>query len=215
MDKAVNHEHNNPVYYKRDLVFTKLVVDKWVLNKNQINILEMQVWFPGVLYIKTIDPNTFLFYLFSRIRIDILNQEYIVYYVGTNLGRIYKIVQYYRNGESLSKLLDIFEVAPNEAIQVMEISQTRKSLYIGTDHRIKQIDLAMCNRRYDNCFRCVRDPYCGWDKEANTCRPYELDLLQVSNVYTFSFQFERKLLIICLIQVFKEIEIVKILYLQF
>lgn len=140
MDKAVNHEHNNPVYYKRDLVFTKLVVDK--------------------------------------IRIDILNQEYIVYYVGTNLGRIYKIVQYYRNGESLSKLLDIFEVAPNEAIQVMEISQTRKSLYIGTDHRIKQIDLAMCNRRYDNCFRCVRDPYCGWDKEANTCRPYELDLLQ-------------------------------------
>lgn len=32
MDKAVNHEHNNPVFYKRDLVFTKLVVDKWVLN---------------------------------------------------------------------------------------------------------------------------------------------------------------------------------------
>lgn len=28
MDKAVNHEHSNPVYYKRDLVFTKLVVDK-------------------------------------------------------------------------------------------------------------------------------------------------------------------------------------------
>uniref|UniRef100_W8ANI8 Semaphorin-2A n=1 Tax=Ceratitis capitata TaxID=7213 RepID=W8ANI8_CERCA len=140
MDKAVNHEHNNPVYYKRDLVFTKLVVDK--------------------------------------IRIDILNQEYTVYYVGTNLGRIYKIVQYYRNSESLSKLLDIFDVAPNEAIQVMGISQARKSLYVATDHRIKQIDLAMCNRRYDNCFRCVRDPYCGWDKEANTCRPYELDLLQ-------------------------------------
>lgn len=100
--------------------------------------------------------------------------------MGTNLGRIYKIVQYYRNGESLSKLLDIFDVAPNEAIQVMGLSQARKSLYVATDHRIKQIDLAMCNRRYDNCFRCVRDPYCGWDKEANTCRPYELDLLQVS-----------------------------------
>lgn len=28
MDKAVNHEHSNPVFYKRDLVFTKLVVDK-------------------------------------------------------------------------------------------------------------------------------------------------------------------------------------------
>lgn len=29
MDKAVNHEHSNPVFYKRDLVFTKLVVDKY------------------------------------------------------------------------------------------------------------------------------------------------------------------------------------------
>lgn len=28
MDQAVTHEYNNPVFYKRDLVFTKLVVDK-------------------------------------------------------------------------------------------------------------------------------------------------------------------------------------------
>lgn len=28
MDKAVDHEHAVPVYYKRDLVFTKLVVDR-------------------------------------------------------------------------------------------------------------------------------------------------------------------------------------------
>lgn len=104
----------------------------------------------------------------------------MVFYVGTNAGRIYKIVQYLRNGESKSKLLDIFEIAQNEAIQVMELSQARKFLYVATDHRIKQIDLAMCNRRYDNCFRCVKDPYCGWDKETNTCKPYELGLLQVS-----------------------------------
>lgn len=118
-----------------------------------------------------------------RIKVEILNQEYTVYYVGTNNGRIYKIVQYYRNLESKSKLLDIFEIAQNEAIQVMEISQSRKSLYVATDHRIKQIDLAMCNRRYDNCFRCVKDPYCGWDKDTGTCKPYELGLLQVrSNI---------------------------------
>ncbi|XP_063698787.1 semaphorin-2A isoform X2 [Culicoides brevitarsis] len=140
MDKAVDHEHATPVFYKRDLVFTKLVVD--------------------------------------RIRIELLNQEYMVFYIGTNEGRIYKIVQFLKNGESKSKLLDIFEIAQNEAIQVMELSQTRKSLYVGTDHRIKQIDLSMCNRRYDNCFRCVKDPYCGWDKETNVCKPYELGLLQ-------------------------------------
>lgn len=118
--------------------------------------------------------------IFHRIKIDLLNQEYTVYYVGTNLGRVYKIVQFYRSNEPNSKLLDIFEVASDEPIQVMEISQSRKSLYVATDNRIKQIDLAMCNRRYDSCYRCVKDPYCGWDKDMNVCRPYELGLLQVS-----------------------------------
>lgn len=129
----------------------------------------------------------FLNFLFHRIKIDLLNQEYTVFYVGTNLGRVYKIVQFYRNNEPNSKLLDIFEVAPEEPIQVMEISQTRKSLYVATDNRIKQIDLAMCNRRYDSCFRCVKDPYCGWDKDTNVCRPYELGLLQV-NLFVIVFQ---------------------------
>jgi hypothetical protein len=84
-----------------------------------------------------------------------------------------------QNGESKSSLLDIFEVAQNEPIQVMQISQKSKSLYVSTDHRIKQIDLAMCNRRYDSCFRCVKDPYCGWDEKDGVCKPYELGLLQV------------------------------------
>jgi hypothetical protein len=122
----------------------------------------------------------FLPFLSRRIYIKILNQEYKVFYIGTNTGRIYKIVQFMQNGDSKSSLLDIFEVAPNEPIQVMQISQKRKSLYVSTDHRIKQIDLAMCARRYDSCFRCVKDPYCGWDGESNSCKPYELALLQVS-----------------------------------
>lgn len=118
-------------------------------------------------------------FLFDRIRIEMLNLEYTVYYVGTNNGRVYKIVQYLRNGQSQSKLLDIFEIAQDEPIQVMEISQKRRSLFVATDDRIKQIDLQMCSKRYDNCFRCVKDPYCGWSRESNTCKPYELGLLQV------------------------------------
>lgn len=138
-----------------------------------------------------IDFNDWIFTFFSlsrfstsRIYIKILNQEYKVFYIGTNTGRIYKIVQFIQNGESKSTLLDIFEVAQNEAIQVMQISQKRKSLYVSTDHRIKQIDLAMCSRRYDSCFRCVKDPYCGWDESTNSCKPYELGLLQVSFMAT-------------------------------
>ncbi|XP_050076177.1 semaphorin-2A-like [Anopheles maculipalpis] len=140
MDRAVTHDYGNPVFYKRDLILTKLVVDK--------------------------------------ISIDILNQEYLVYYLATNEGRIYKVVQYFHDGQSRAKLLDIFDVAPNEPIQVMRLSQRYKSLYIGTDSRIKQIDLIMCNRRYDSCYRCVQDPYCGWDRDSGSCRPYQLGFLQ-------------------------------------
>lgn len=84
-----------------------------------------------------------------------------------------------RDGETKSKLLDIFDIAKGEAIQVIEISQKYKSLYVSTDYRIKQIALQMCNHRYDSCFRCVKDPYCGWDSTSNECKPYELGLLQV------------------------------------
>ena len=29
----------------------------------------------------------------------------------------------------------------------------------------------MCSLRYENCVACVRDPYCGWDRESGVCRP--------------------------------------------
>lgn len=125
----------------------------------------------------------FLFLLLSllplRIRIDKLNQEFLVYFVATSLGQIYKIVQFMHYGQRHSNLVDIFEASPrNEPIRELTLSQKTASLYLATDHQVKQIDLAMCARRYDSCFRCVADPYCGWDKEVNACRPYQLGLLQ-------------------------------------
>ncbi|KAL5285645.1 Sema-2a.2 family protein [Megaselia abdita] len=140
MDKAVDHEFSNPVFYKRDIFLTKLIVDK--------------------------------------VRIDKLNQEYLIYFAGTNTGSIYKIVQFIKFGQRQSVLLDILDISKNEPIREMEISQKTGSLYIATDHSVKQIGLAMCNRRYDSCFRCVKDPYCGWDKDTGACKPYQLGLLQ-------------------------------------
>lgn len=147
MDSAVSHENDKPVFFKRDVLFTRLVVDK--------------------------------------VKIDMLGavSDYTVYYAGTNDGRVHKIVQWYDStGESSSILLDVFDVTPGEPIQVMEISKKHKALYVASDHRVKQVDLVMCNRRYDNCLRCVHDPYCGWDKDTNTCKQYFPGLLQdVSN----------------------------------
>lgn len=117
-----------------------------------------------------------------RVRIDKLNQEYLIYFAGTNTGSIYKIVQFIKFGQRQSVLLDILDISKNEPIREMEISQKTGSLYIATDHSVKQIDLAMCNRRYDSCFRCVKDPYCGWDKDTGACKPYQLGLLQVSHI---------------------------------
>ena len=130
--------------------------------------------------------------LFCRIRIDKLNQEYLVYFVGTSMGQIYKIVQFIRYGTRYSNLLDILDVASNEPIREMGLSQRTRSLYIGTDHAVKQIDLAMCARRYDSCFRCVADPYCGWDQDAGLCKPYQLGLLQVSILF-FYYYFRKEI----------------------
>lgn len=144
MDSAVAHRDDKPVFYKRDLLFTKLVVDK--------------------------------------LRYDVFGDalEFTVYYAGTSEGRVYKVVQWWDDDQqqSFSSLLDIYDVTPKEPIRVMALSHQHKSLYIASDERLRQIDLVMCTRRYDSCLRCVRDPYCGWDKDSNTCRPFQPGLLQ-------------------------------------
>lgn len=148
MDSAVQHENEKPVFYKRDVFFTKLVVDK------------LDVDIGGAVL------------------------DYTVYYAGTNDGRVYKIVEWQQADgyEYSSSLLDVFDVTPGEPIQVMEISRLHKTLYVASDQRVKQVDLVMCNKRYDNCLRCVHDPYCGWDKDSNVCKAYQPGLLQdVSN----------------------------------
>ncbi|XP_047003518.1 semaphorin-2A-like [Schistocerca americana] len=139
MDSAVAHENGKPVFYRRDVLFTHVVVD--------------------------------------RVQVDLA--EYIVYYAGTNTGHVYKVVQWYdRNDESSSILIDIFDLMKGEPIRAMEISKERKSLYVSSDQRVRQVDLVTCNRRYDSCLRCVHDPYCGWDRDTSSCKPHTQGLLQ-------------------------------------
>ncbi|XP_045608290.1 semaphorin-2A [Procambarus clarkii] len=143
MDEAVAHEHNKPVFFKRDLIFTHLVVDKVTGGTyGQENI-------------------------------------YTVYYAGSLEGRVYKVVEWLdEDGVSRSELLDVYEVTTPEPIRAIQISKKHKSLYVSSDTRVRQVDLFMCHGRYDNCLRCSHDPYCGWDKDANICKPYQPGLLQ-------------------------------------
>ncbi|KAL7631991.1 UNVERIFIED_CONTAM: hypothetical protein RMT77_017690 [Armadillidium vulgare] len=145
MDEAVAHEHNKPVFYKRDLVFTHLVVDKVTGGASH----------------------------------DRSSVTFTLYYAGSLEGRVYKVVEWLDSlGESQSQLLDVYEVTTPEPIRAIQISRKHKSLYVSSDTRIRQVDLFMCHGRYDNCLRCSHDPYCGWDKDSGTCKPYQPGLLQ-------------------------------------
>ncbi|CAG9091882.1 unnamed protein product [Plutella xylostella] len=138
MDSAVRQEGDAPVFFRRDLVLTSLVVDKQFVDMLGADI------------------------------------TYTVYYAGTNAGEIYKIVQW---SGGAARVADIWRAADNEPVRAMAISRQMHSLYVTTDNRIRQLPLRACSHRYDSCVRCVLDPYCGWDKEADACRPYSPGLL--------------------------------------
>ena len=98
------------------------------------------------------------------------SQDYTIYYAGTSDGKVYKVSRWKNSkGQYQSKLLDILDIT-NEPIRAMEISRSRRQLYITSDTGIRQIDLNLCTVRYDNCLQCSRDPSCGWDRDAGVCR---------------------------------------------
>ncbi|XP_015783245.1 semaphorin-2A [Tetranychus urticae] len=139
MDSTVTHDNGKPVFYKRDTVFTRIVVDKLQVD--------------GI--------------------------QYLIYYAGTSTGEVYKLVQWTdRMGEVHSNLVDVFEATSPHPVRAMEIFPKYKSLYVSSDFNIKQFHLSMCKQRHDNCLGCIRDPYCGWDKDHNECKPYVIGFMQ-------------------------------------
>jgi hypothetical protein len=87
MDQAVTHEGERPVWYKRNVVFTKLVVD--VVSAGVGSELK----------------------------------DFIVFFVGTTVGDVYKIVQWFdEKGHSNSRLIDVYPVTNPEPVRAMTIS---------------------------------------------------------------------------------------------
>lgn len=169
MDSAVANDNGRPLFVRRDVMFTKIVVDV--------------------------------------VKID--GVKYTVYFVGTNTGHVYKIVEWFANAgqpdagglaASFPSLGDIFggssgagsygsqpQASGSQAalvevldatvplpVRAMEISARHKSLYVASDTQVRQLPLGNCRQRHDNCLQCVRDPYCGWDRKHLECRAYSL-----------------------------------------
>ena len=141
--------------------------------------------------------------IFSRIAIDYLDvdgMKYKLFYIGTNCGKLIKSVQWTRpNGASRSFVLDIIDVftynmpgtttglpsiqstilPDTRNIRAIEISTKHRSIYVATDHFVKQISYLNCKQRYSSCVQCVRDPHCGWDQNVQECKPYTAGLVFV------------------------------------
>lgn len=75
---------------------------------------------------------------------------------------------------SQSTLVEVIEATVPEPVRAMEISARHKALYVASDSQVRQINLMNCKQRHDNCLQCVRDPYCGWDRKHLECRHFSL-----------------------------------------
>lgn len=118
MDEAVEHKDSQPVYYVRDLFFTRIVVD--VLDYDRYGThLHFTVYYAATSeYLPT--------YLFIHLGVFVIFAMFKRFFVlfSTDEGRVYKIVQWYNDaGAPGSALLDIFDIMPGLPITAMEISK--------------------------------------------------------------------------------------------
>lgn len=113
MDEAVSHENGLPVFFKTDVAFSSLVVERLKIQ-GKTDDKHYTVYYAGtgrVYYFpssKSIAVSNFILYLMLLI-VD---------------GKVYKVVQWFDEvtQQGKSELLDIFEVTTPEPIRMMEIS---------------------------------------------------------------------------------------------
>ena len=160
MDSAVSNENNRPVFFRRDVMFTKIVVDTI-----EIDGIRYTVYFAGTntghvhkiveWYGAGSGPMSSSFGPSEESGASFSGQQ-------TANG----------NGGAQSALVEIIDATSPEPVRALEISSRHKSLYVASDSQVKQINLFNCKQRHDNCLQCIRDPYCGWDRRHLDCRNY-------------------------------------------
>ena len=198
MDSAVPHDNSRPIFFKRDVIFTKIVVDFRTIENpfGGGDPLEYTIYYAGT--------STGLVYKIVEWKNNHNHpplhhpHNHNPSSSSSSSSSSYNYNhQYYRSAQSdqaapdtssssssggsegsplpstsNSHLVDIFDATSPEPIRAMELSSKYKSLYVASDSHIRQFDLYTCKTRYETCMRCSRDPYCGWDKNHGECKPY-------------------------------------------
>lgn len=158
MDSAVANDNGRPVFYRREVMFTKIVVDimridgitytVYFAGTNTGHIYKIVEWYP-------ITAST------------LSDQGGAEPSMNQGSSSSNSAGQY-----AQSSLVEVIEATVPEPVRAMEISSRHKSLYVASDSQVKQINLLNCKQRHDSCMQCVRDPYCGWDRKHLECRHY-------------------------------------------
>lgn len=159
MDSAIANENNKPVFYRRDVFFTKIVVDVM-----QIDGITYTIYFAGTntghVY-KIVEWHPLSGSTFDSSSTTSSDRQQ----AGSSSTSFHAHA-------AQSTLVEIIEATVPEPVRAMEISSRFKSLYVASDSQVKQILLQNCRQRHESCLQCVRDPYCGWDRKHLECRHY-------------------------------------------
>uniref|UniRef100_UPI00358E49A7 semaphorin-4E-like isoform X2 n=1 Tax=Myxine glutinosa TaxID=7769 RepID=UPI00358E49A7 len=95
------------------------------------------------------------------------NQNYTVYFLGTDNGKLQKVVKT-NGGMYICYSAHLFASGP---IKDMKLSACKDHLYASGPHGVVQLSMQGVCSRYKSCEKCVlaRDPHCSWDVNAEQC----------------------------------------------
>uniref|UniRef100_A0A8C3AMK7 Si:dkey-49n23.1 n=1 Tax=Cyclopterus lumpus TaxID=8103 RepID=A0A8C3AMK7_CYCLU len=116
-------------------------------------------------------------YMLKRVVVDRVDAEdgpYDVLHLGTDDGKVVKVVSVVRDSlipeELILEELTVFQ-SPTPILS-MKLSTKRQQLYVSSELGLVQLGLQRCELYGADCAECclARDPYCSWD--GQTCSRY-------------------------------------------
>uniref|UniRef100_A0A452GXD6 Semaphorin 7A (John Milton Hagen blood group) n=1 Tax=Gopherus agassizii TaxID=38772 RepID=A0A452GXD6_9SAUR len=100
--------------------------------------------------------------------LDASNTSRSVLYLGTDKGKIHKVLQTGGQTVIIAELSPFRRDAP---ISGMALDAFTGHLYVATEFEVTRLPLADCGQYRETCWKCVlaKDPYCGWDPDGKKC----------------------------------------------
>ncbi|XP_067425639.1 semaphorin-7A-like [Emydura macquarii macquarii] len=99
---------------------------------------------------------------------DASNTSRTVLYLGTDKGKIHKVLQ---SGEQTVIIAELSPFRTEAPVSGMALDASTGHLYAATEFEVTRLPLAECGQYRETCWKCVlaKDPYCGWDPDSKKC----------------------------------------------